>query len=436
MAVFQVVSTLLFGLPALSQAFFAADSLPDLSWIKHVETLPRTNGPKIMKQFTSNATFQGSGPQTFPATNGTLVYDAISREYSMVALMEYPFFDHYHMNMTRHAVNDTMNMAFSEGCVNFTMPGMAFSSLFEIFTYYGQYNGTSEVLGQPCELWALKGTTLCMDGDKPLQLKSDSMNVTMLDFKPEVDRTLFKTPEACKSVPPPCGDGEIINQTVYVAHPPNLYNISGQDVADSKGDAVFLCLDSFMAGKGGYQLLSAFELSIVRNFSQYTNYPPPGVHGFGGDGFHVGREAPLFTGTHWGQCEDDAYWHHRIGQWFSLPPHGQCTKGKMQLGRDCTWRIERRIATVEMKCLLEDRNFTSKCTGAVAPFLEVEQTLLNAIASEDSTEGGCPRVREPECRVHKACSHLAGDCCPGVDGSMMSCCTENAEEAIFQSLLV
>ena len=45
------------------------------------------------------------------------------------------------------------------------------------------------------------------------------------------------------------------------------YNISDQDVADAKGDAVFLCFDMGMAKAGGYELLSAFELTIIRNFT-------------------------------------------------------------------------------------------------------------------------------------------------------------------------
>jgi len=444
--VFPIVCALLLGLPAVSQASLADHGPSAISATQlKLAALPLPDvaaGPKIMRQFTSNATFEGLGPQAFPATNGTLVYDALGERYVMAAIIEYPAFDHAQLNMTRLASNSTMHMRFNEGCVNFTIPGMAFLTLFEIFSYYGKYNGTSKVMGRPCDMWVInmpgEVQSLCIDGDKPLQLVRDDLKMTLHDFVPEVEESLLAVPECCKFVPAPCGDGEIINQTVYLAHPASLYNISGQDVADSKGDAVFLCRDSYMAKAGHYDLLSAFELSIVRNFSQYTNFPPPGGHGFGGDGFHVGREAPLFTGKHWGQCEDDAYYHHRIGQWFSLPPAGQCIEGRNHIGKDCTWRIERRIATVQMSCLLEDRNFTTKCIGAVAPFLEVEQTLLNTIASEDPSQGGCPRVHEPECSVHKACGSSAGDCCPRADGYMMPCCSESAAEGknFFESLLV
>jgi len=139
---------------------------------------------------------------------------------------------------------------------------------------------------------------------------------------------------ACESEqlgsPKPCGSGKIVKKTIYVAHPENNYNISGQDVANAKGDAVFICTDKRMWTIGNYKLLSMFELSWVESYSQYTNFPPPGNRGFGGDGYHIGRETPMSIGRHGGQCEDDADLLEKLGSWFSLPRGGQCINDRYQ----------------------------------------------------------------------------------------------------------
>merc|ERR1712216_688818 len=130
------------------------------------------------------------------------------------------------------------------------------------------------------------------------------------------------------------------------------------------GDAVFLCSEKSMWTLGEYKMLSTFELSVVNRFTQYTNYPPPGSHGFGGDGFHVGRETPLTVGRHGGQCSDDADLWERLGIWYALPPGGQCINDRSQLGIDCTWRIERRVKTIRLDCLFHQHKFLEKCAKA------------------------------------------------------------------------
>jgi len=408
---------------------------------------PNGTRPKIMDTFSSNILVEGAGPMAFPKTNGTLVYDAPSHRYALLAEYEFPAFDHVRQNMSRIAVGDTMMMAIRHGCMNWTGLGMAFDSLFQVFVSVANYTGKSEVRGRSCDMWTISGQkmvgkvsnnmTLCIDGDKPLEMRRSDMIITLLDFSPRIDPSSFDAPPQCLTTPAPCGDGKIVNQTVFLAHPRKVFNISGQDVADSKGDAVFLCEDRFMWQAGGYELFSAFEITMVRNYTFYANYPPPGGRGFGGDQFHVGREAPLFVGDHWGQCEDDAHWHQRLGQWLSLPPAGQCIGERKSLGEDCMWRIERRVATVEMDCVMRERNFLDQCKDAKAPFTEVEQILLNSLATEDAAQGGCPRFREPECQSHPACSQQEGDCCPRADGSMHECCNAAASpDYAVESILI
>jgi len=385
--------------------------------------------PKIMDQFTANLTIEGFPPIQFPKAEGQLVYDALASVYQLAAVVEYPAFDDVHVSMRWLGTNNGSMYVMSEGCQNNPVPG--FPSLFEAFIRVANYSGKSEVSGVACDLWTVTipktaifqgNATLCVAGDKPLQLQTPIQRLTFHDFSSEVDRSKLVVPDACKSIPAPCGDGAISTMPVYVAHPRANYNISGQDVADAKGEAVFLCGDKLMWQTGGYNLISVFELSYVRKFSQYTNYPPPGGKGFGGDQFHIGRETPLSVGKHWGQCDDDAHWHGRIGQWMSLPPAGQCIGSRQKLGEDCTWRISRRVVTIELSCLVDERSLGEQCIGAVAPFEQVQAKLQAALDFEDASKGGCPRVREPECASHPNCAHLAGDCCPTIDGTMLDCC--------------
>merc|ERR1712176_125016 len=243
------------------------------------------------------------------------------------------------------------------------------------------------------------------------------------NFQISVDPSKFEVPAACQEEPKTCGSPLVEKKHIFVAHPEHNYNISGQDVADAKGDAVFLCTDKMMWSIGDYKLLSVFELNVVGTYSQYTNFPPPGNRGFGGDGFHVGRQSPLGIGRHGGQCDDDADLWAQLGTWYSLPRGGQCTSDDHQLGINCTWRIERRLNTIEMDCLFHQQAFLEKCSKAEAPFVDVTETLLKALASPDVSHGGCPSVTTAMCQEHPGCAHLEGDCCPRQDGTLLGCCS-------------
>merc|ERR1712187_663013 len=272
--------------------------------------------------------------------------------------------------------------------------------------------------------------TACVSGDEPVYLLRATMMMYFEDFRRSADPDRFQVPRECKEESKPCGSNAIVKKTIYVAHPEDNYNISGQDVADAKGDAVFLCTDKMMWTIGNYKLLSSFEVSLVGTYSQYTNFPPPGNRGFGGDGYHVGRESPIGVGRHGGQCEDDANLRAQLGTWYSLPRGGQCISDDYHLGVNCTWRIERRLNTIKMDCLFHQQEFLEKCNRAAAPFVEVTETLLEAVASP----GACPSVATAMCQKHPACAHLKGDCCPHHDGTMLECC--NAHNPSFAPIVV
>jgi len=252
------------------------------------------------------------------------------------------------------------------------------------------------------------------------------------DFQRSADQTKLQIPSACTSGESrKCGSAKIAKKTIYVAHPTDNFNISGQDVADAKGDAVFLCTDKLMWTIGNYKYLSAFDLSVMDTYSQYTNFPPPGNKGFGGDGYHVGRESAVGIGRHGGQCEDDADWRAKIGTWYSLPRGGQCLDAQDKLGENCTWRIDRRVNTIEMDCLFNKQGMLDKCNATMAPFDDVTNVLLKSLASEEITQGGCPSIKSPMCKEHPACAHLNGDCCPHQDGTMLDCCNKTGLGSII-----
>ncbi|CAJ1460979.1 unnamed protein product [Effrenium voratum] len=375
--------------------------------------------------------------------DGILIYDATLERYNLRLNSVLHSFDNFQMNYTRFATKDTMMERIQDACTNFSTRGAGFSGLFQMFALHGLHLGRSQVNGTECDLYHMqvpsvfaysRNMSLCIQdgnstaGGLPLQLVGSDQrhpHMTFHDFKGSVDKEQLQVPDACRHLPKPCGDGAVLEQRIYLAHPRSRYNISGQDVADARGDAVFMCFDMSMASAGNYSLVSSYDLQILRNFSQYTNYPPSGK-GFGGDDFHVGRQVPLAIGRHSGQCEDDKHWQNRIGQWFSLSPDGQCSPGG-HLGKDCAWRIRKRVATIELSCLYDRHGLKDICHGAVAPFEAATMALLRALDSEDDAKGGCPRVRDAECAAHPACAFLQGDCCPHADGVMLACCNQSFE---------
>lgn len=261
-----------------------------------------------------------------------------------------------------------------------------------------------------CEKWqeAASNNTICLHGDMPVYVEVDSFfanykDRTRFTFGADYNRTVeperLQIPPPCTEPPLACGNGTVELMRFYVFHPRDQFNISGQDVADARGDADYLCTDYPWLDREkieSYALASVYEVSVVQKFAQYANcyYYSPSFC-YGGDDFHIGRESADGRGNHSGQCEEDgetALWE-RIGIWYSLPQGGLCEDASEQIGRDCTWRIERRVKTFEMSCLADAQHgFQAQCNVTKPPFNDVTALLLKAFASEDPAEGGCPTV--------------------------------------------
>lgn len=285
---------------------------------------------------------------------------------------------------------------------NQTGEDAGFHSLFR-WIYDASPAGQKVVDGVLCDVWQLGNKSICLHGDIPVEMVSERSfgRHTMLQrwiFHQPVQRDYpeqeVEVPTVCKSLPKPCGDGSIKKMDAYLFHPIGQFNISGQDVADLRGDALFLCTAGSIWTGEDYKLFSHYELSVVQSFGQYAfcNYYSPSFC-FGGDNQHVGRESPYSYGSVGGQCDvDESFWN-TLGIWYSLPNGGLCTDDQ-ELGQDCFWRIDRRIKTMEMSCLLNQQSVLQACSPQ-PPYLDVEQILTKALTSDNVSEGGCPAVTPP-----------------------------------------
>jgi hypothetical protein len=408
-----------------------------------------SDGPTIAPFFTASLRYKLADPSLpLGDANGTIVYDSLLEKYVMSTVGAIPQFGpDAIMNQTQIAYGSGKNAstysATNGQCMHLSgvYAGGGFPGL---FGWLGAANRTGQdtVKGLTCDKWSFtppppndKYTlTACLRGDEPLYLLRGLYLMYFEDFQRGADPSKFQLPVECQTASKTCGSGKIVKKTIYVAHPEDNYNISGQDVADAHGDAVFLCTDKMMWTIGNYKLLSAFDLSIVDTYAQYTNFPPPGNQGFGGDGYHIGRETPVGIGRHGGQCDDDADWFQKLGIWYSLPRGGQCISYDYQLGVNCTWRIERRVNTIAMDCLFNQHAFLEMCNKSKVPFTDVTAALLKSLETQDVAHGGCSSVTTPMCKEHPACAHLEGDCCPHEDGTMLDCC--NLHDQAFSSIVV
>eukprot|EP00730_Choanoeca_flexa_P007087 TRINITY_DN12279_c0_g1_i1.p1 TRINITY_DN12279_c0_g1~~TRINITY_DN12279_c0_g1_i1.p1 ORF type:complete len:415 (+),score=82.12 TRINITY_DN12279_c0_g1_i1:770-2014(+) len=275
---------------------------------------------------------------------------------------------------------------------------------------YASSAGTAVVNNRPCQLWQFNTShdalSVCVDADlRPVQytLTLDHFPYSQtFDFGPDfhsvtsINASVFVPAEDCLHPAPTCQDRSINTTTsllAYVFHPNTTTgDIANQDVADELGDVVFICGDVLTNNTGNdhYSWVTLYNLTVVDNWAQYQqcNDYPGTCLGYGGPG--VGREASYGVHPNAGQCtpNDD------VGNWYSLPKQGMCQRGQtMGLDYNCTWYIQRRIKTIDARCLLDTQGMQASCVkeGQV-PFVSTRAILRKAFASEDVVNGGCPEL--------------------------------------------
>jgi len=197
----------------------------------------------------------------------------------------------------------------------------------------------------------------------------------------------FKHPAACAKP----ADPTPIDTPIYVFHPKDEFNISGQDVGDGTGDVFFVCVDVLTNQATSvdhhYQWISSWTLRHNPQLGQYQNcngYPPQCL---GAENYLVGHEAAQGLGSPiGGQCKTNSL----TGEWWSLPPGGRCEGSATPEGGTCTWKATR-TKTIDSKCLLDLHGFKAACAAdGRAPFAKATKIFLQALAKDEISEGGCP----------------------------------------------
>jgi hypothetical protein len=186
------------------------------------------------------------------------------------------------------------------------------------------------------------------------------------------------------------------NVSMWIFHAKHVMDIFGQDLGDEAGDVVFVCQDVIanqsLATDHGYEWLTEWEIELVPRWGQYQNcngHPPQCI---GKENFWVGREHAEYMGAPSSQRQCGAS-NKPTGVWFSLPIGGQCKNGARPGDGSCTWRIVRRVKTIEGKCLIEGHGFKHACIAEQrSPFPTATQLFKDAFASEDPGKGGCPAL--------------------------------------------
>jgi len=245
----------------------------------------------------------------------------------------------------------------------------------------------------------MSNTATCLSpkGCGPVRHNYSQDYVFYDDFKWSVDPAVFTGlnltscyhPTACSApsaVP--------VNMSMWIFHPAHNFNISGQDVGDVAGDTFFMCED-LLQGQPGYQdhnygWVTEWEIEMLPQWGQYQNcngYPSRCI---GMNDFLVGREAALNLGYPYaGQCTKNEL----TGNWFSLPVSGQCAEGGSPGDGSCTWRITRRVKTIDSLCVTKTHGMRAACAlEGRAPFSKAQGVFQAAFASEDSRAGGCPAI--------------------------------------------
>lgn len=325
--------------------------------------------------------------------------------------------NHTHSFVSTTIFNATIEYEYFGGVCR-QYPGGKFQDTWA-FMEMAKYQGKALIDLKECDKWtyfSLDKTvniTLYTRGDTPVRLYSEMFQsflpgaakfeekittdfVDISRVAPAADK--LSVPDACTEPPPKCTSAGVQVLDMYIAHPPEFYNISDQDTADALGDTLFTCHDVASGGTSydHYGVVSHYEVEVNTTWGVYSlcNGYNPSVC-FGPEPYYVGREASYGHAPdgHTGQCDpnDD------IGSWYSMPSAGQCKHGHTVADGTCTWRVVRRVKTIGMKCVFTDQGMLKACPSTWGPhnYSKAMGIFLTAFEKDDLAEGGCPDVPPP-----------------------------------------
>jgi len=262
----------------------------------------------------------------------------------------------------------------------------------------GASMNTLEYMDEKPTYMSVNYTCLLKQGCGPIQHGYSEEYVFSDDFVWSVDKTQLNAlnvsscahPSVCPTTQPLVPR----NMSMWIFHPAHNFNISGQDLGDVNGDVFFMCEDLLQGQPStqdhNYGWVTEWEIELLPKFGQYqncNNYPPQCI---GENDFWVGREAALNLGfPDAGQCTANDL----TGTWYSLPIGGQCAPGAVPGDDSCSWRIVRRVKTIDSLCVTKIHGMRAACAlEGRAPFSKAQAVFKAAFASNVNSTGGCPAI--------------------------------------------
>ena len=209
----------------------------------------------------------------------------------------------------------------------------------------------------------------------------------------QLNQTLAFHPPTCPAPQPVTN--EIVD--MYIFHPKEYYNISGQDTADAVGDTAFVCLDSLRGNTqaDNYSVVSWYQVEVYPLYGQYQfcNGYAPSVC-LGAEPLLVGREASfgISLTDNAGQCSENPL----TGTWYNLPATGECMGDATPDGVTCAWKVHKLVKTVEGSCILNTQSMLNVCKAEQRmPFPKSVEIFTKAFTEDDVAKGGCPALPRP-----------------------------------------
>lgn len=175
---------------------------------------------------------------------------------------------------------------------------------------------------------------------------------------------------------------------IHSAKEPN--QIENRNAGDALGDLSFMC-EKDGAAKFKDALVTHWRLETNASWGQYSYcFFADGHNKCSGGGMHIGRESSwgLGAGALQGQCSDN----DDVGSWYALPADGECGPGEPIGTNGCTWTGAKAMRTVLASCIFNDRRLTEVCAEERdhQPYRKAVEVLVQALASDDPSQGGCP----------------------------------------------
>jgi len=240
----------------------------------------------------------------------------------------------------------------------------------------------------------LSQTYEALPGMKKVKSNSTEIYLNISVGAPPLDK--LSKPRKCTAMPPPCkvAGNPVKTLSHYIAHPPDIFNLSDQDTADELGDTAFTCYDVSRGHTKAddYGVISHYRISVDTRYGQYAlcnGYPGVCV---GGDEFRVGREASIGIKPNGGHCSDNL----DTGSWFSFPSKGRCTSREALIEGTCTWFVEERVKTINISCPFRTHKMIEACSLYETPAYATARSIFRkAFLFEDESAGGCKDLGGP-----------------------------------------